>query len=466
MNATDFLAKAYHFVRVTVMCVLLCLPTQALAAPVTMQVVDGDTRSVLLSIARLGGVQLVLGDDIKGKVTLNATAEPAALLGVVADASGLTLTKVGDIYLIAGAGRIESTRRPHIYTARYASPDTLAQAVNLSLSLAGKKTNTATTKDKQSGTTEKITTTTGSTSSARDSYVTVDNVTSSIVYYSTTAEAEHIEALLAELDVPPRQVELEAKVVAISKDASKELGIEWEWSALPQYPETTKTYRRKGTENEYVEYDVNRKWNGDSQVPGIIQFGRGPEGVPFEFYYSAKINALVTDGKAKILARPNIKTMQGREAVINIGSEVPVPTRSETDTRSTTTYTYRETGIILRYTPWVNADGGITAQVHTEVSSPLYVQDISAYKFQKRSADTTLRLRDGETMVIGGLIGSEESKTLSKIPFLGDLPILGAFFRNQKTSHTESEIMIFLTAKVLDDTPTAQSASTDTSTGK
>lgn len=431
----------------------------ALAAPVTMQVVDGDARSVLLSIARLGGLQLVLGDDVTGKVTLNATAEPEELLRAVADATGLTLTRTGELYMVASAARLEGTRRPHLYTARYTSPETLARAVNLSLHRSGNKnTITTTTKDKQAGTTTKTTTSSGNISTNKDSsvtdrdnYVTYDDVSGAIIYYGTTAEAAHIAELLTELDVAPQQVELEAKVVAISKDASKELGIEWEWSALPQYPETTKSYRRKGTDNEYVEYDTNRSWNGSSQVPGIIQFGRGPEGVPFEFYYSAKINALVTDGKAKILARPNIKTMQGREAVINIGSEVPVPTRSETDTRSTTTYTYRETGIILRYTPWVNADGDITAQVHTEVSSPLYVKDINAYKFQKRSADTTLRLRDGETMVIGGLIGSEESKTLSKIPFLGDLPILGAFFRNQKTSKTESEIMIFLTAKVLND---------------
>lgn len=451
----------------------------ALAAPVTMQVVDSDARSVLLSIARLGGLQLVLGDDVTGKVTLNATAEPETLLRAVADATGLTLTRTGELYLVASSTRLEGTRRPHSYIARYAAPETLARAVNLSLHQSGNKNSTSTsitTKDKASGTTTKTTTSTGSagstsgskatgsSASSRDNFVTYDDVSGTIVYYGTLAEAAHIEQLLTALDIPPQQVELEAKVVAISKDASKELGVEWEWSALPQYPETTKTYRRKGTENEYVEYDTNRSWNGSSQVPGIIQFGRGPEGVPFEFYYSAKINALVTDGKAKILSRPNIKTMQGREAVINIGSEVPVPTRSETDTRSTTTYTYRETGIILRYTPWVNADGDITAQVHTEVSSPLYVQDINAYKFQKRSADTTLRLRDGETMVIGGLIGSEESKTLSKIPFLGDLPLLGALFRNQKTSHSESEIMIFLTAKVLKDKsdPTAATISPQT----
>jgi len=156
--------------------------------------------------------------------------------------------------------------------------------------------------------------------------------------------------------------------------------------------------------------------------------------------------------EARQFPRPTLPPLQGREAVINIGGEVPVPTVSTTNATTTTSITYREAGIILRYTPWVNPDGKITATVHTEVSSPLYVEALRAYRFQKRSADTTVRLQDGETMVIGGLIGSEETRSLSKIPFLGDLPILGAFFRSVRTSKSESEIMIFLTAHILDDT--------------
>jgi type IV pilus assembly protein PilQ len=100
----------------------------------------------------------------------------------------------------------------------------------------------------------------------------------------------------------------------------------------------------------------------------------------------------------------------------------------------------------------------VTAQVHTEVSSPIYVDSLKAYRFQNRSADTSVRLRDGETMVIGGLIGSEESKILSKVPFLGDLPILGVFFKSVSTSKTDSEIMIFLTARVVEDAASGKAA--------
>ena len=117
---------------------------------------------------------------------------------------------------------------------------------------------------------------------------------------------------------------------------------------------------------------------------------------------------------------------------------------------TTTSVEYHDAGIILKYTPRVNADGTITATIHTEVSTPQYVADMGAYRFNTRSADTTVTVRDGEPMVIGGLIGAEEAKSVSKIPFLGDLPILGALFRNHRKSKSESELVIFLTAKVLE----------------
>ncbi|QJW48197.1 MFS transporter [bacterium BFN5] len=182
---------------------------------------------------------------------------------------------------------------------------------------------------------------------------------------------------------------------------------------------------------------------------GTIRFGRSPGGYPYEMYYQFKINALVTDGKANVLAKPKITTINGKEAVINIGGEVPISVTTISDNTTTTSVEYKEAGIILKYTPRINADGYITATVHTEVSSPVYVEALKAYRFNKRSADTEVRLKDGETMVIGGLIGKEEAKNFSKVPFLGDLPILGSLFRNSNNTKNESEVVIFLTAHIV-----------------
>lgn len=403
-------------------CCWTLLLGQALADPIHMQVADADIRSVLLSAARMGGCNIICDQNVTGTITMNLDGEPEEILQLAASAQGLIVNKKGDTYIVTGGNG--GVRQMRLYTARYADPQALAKAVNLAL--GG-----------------------GNDDGKSTEHVTVNEATNAIVYYAADHEVPAMENVLQKLDVPAKQVSLEAKVVALSKQASKELGVEWEWSELPQYPEHTRTYRHEGRENERVEYDVQRKFNGREQIPGIIQFGRGPDGYPFEFYFGAKINALVTNGKAKMLARPNITTVNGHEAVINIGGSVPVPTQSVTDSTTTTSITYKDAGIILKYTPRVNENGDITATVHTEVSSPIYVEEVKAYRFQNRSADTMVRLKDGETMVIGGLIGSEEANSLRKIPFLGDLPILGAFFRNLKKSSSESELMIFLTAHVL-----------------
>lgn len=421
----------------------------AQAAPVNMQVVEGDVRSVLLTLARAGHENIVLDDSVGGTVTLHVTEEPQKLLRMVAASKGLVLVKEGTTYLVTTAAKADGLRSVHVYPVHYADPQDLARAAELSLresSAFGQSGTEVSGSVKKSAADQSAAAAVpGETGGRR---VLVDNATNTVLFYGTAAEAAAVEQVVRQLDQQPRQVSLEAKVVALSKDASKKLGVEWEWSSLPQYPDYETTYRHKGSSNEVEEKEVKRHTK-DGMVPGIIQFGRGPEGIPFEFYYGATIQALVTQGKAKMLARPNITTVQGREAVINIGGEVPVPTQSVTDNTTTTTYTYRQAGIILRCTPRLHDDGRITTAVHTEVSSPLYVEDIKAYRFQNRSADTTVSLRDGETMVIGGLIGSDESRTLSKIPFLGDLPILGSFFRSVRKSHSESEVMIFLTAHII-----------------
>ena len=276
------------------------------------------------------------------------------------------------------------------------------------------------------------------------------------MFYGTASEAQKVRAVLDQIDIPYEQVSLEAQVMSINKTDSKNLGIEWEWSKAPQYYEeytpekiTIDATTGKTTSIKPAEITKRASSFNEGTTGGIISFGRSPDGLPYEFYYAAKINALINNGKANILSKPKITTINGKEATINIGGEVPIPTLTVSDNTTTTTYEYKETGIILKYTPRVNDDGYITAKIHTEVSTPTYDADTKAYRFNKRSADTQVRLKDGETMVIGGLIGSDESKVMSKIPFLGDLPILGRFFSNVNNSKNESEVIIFVTARIV-----------------
>ncbi len=458
-------------VKRIIWCCILCfgvfLP-RAVAEPMSIHITDGDVRTVLSSAARLGGLNLILDDSVQGQLTLHLEAvEPIDALQLIAQAKGLSVDRMGNTMVITGqSANRTGFYKMHVFPVHHVAFEVIQAAANLSCGEEGIILQTQNIREDRpvmNGSIDGPKALNTEEGLRENDRILVDRTTNSLLLYGTDAEAERMRNLLAVLDVPVKQVSLEAKVVAIHKDASKKLGIEWEWSKLPQSPSAETSYEsvRRIVQNSDGTYhtvseDVPRTTversglNGEG-VSGVVRFGRGPEGFPYEWYYAAKLQALITEGKANVLARPNITTLQGHEAVINIGGEVPVPTVSTTNATTTTSIVYRPAGIILRYTPRVNEDGFITAEVHTEVSSPLYVEELRAYRFQKRSADTMVRLRDGETMVIGGLIGSEESRSYSKVPLLGDLPILGAFFRSVRNTKTDSEIMIFLTAHVLKD---------------
>ena len=409
-----------------------------------LEAVDVDIRNLLTSIALTNNLNIVISDEVQGNVSVKLSNINAQdMIKIIAENNNYTYQfKDNVIYISKGDKDI------NLYTVQvnYLELDKIAQTINLMLT--GNLPDKIDDKDKKT---------------AINNKVMIDESENTISFYGTLKQYEQIKKFLQEQDKPQKQVSLEAKVTAIQKDAAKDLGVSWEWSKLPQSPEHEITYdtvkhtviNEDGSKEEITDYlpvdEVTRKWNDDENIPGVIRFGKGVDGYPYEFYYAAKIDALISDGKANILARPNITTIQGKEAVINIGSEVPVPTVSTTNSTTTTSIKYREAGIILKCTPRVNEDGIITVKVHTEVSSPMYVEDMKAYRFQKRSADTIVRLKDGQTMVIGGLIGSDEAKQMSKIPFLGDIPILGNLFKHIQKSKSDTEVMIFLTAREVND---------------
>lgn len=432
-----------YLILLTVILGIICSNIVSVSAN-ELEAVDVDIRNLLTNIALANNLNIVISDEVQGNVSVklsNINAQDMIKI-IVANNNYTYQFKDNVIYISKGDKDI------NLYTVQinYLELDKIAQTINLMLT--GNLTDKIDDKDKKT---------------AINNKVMIDESENTISFYGTLKQYEQIKNFLQEQDKPQKQVSLEAKVTAIQKDAAKDLGVSWEWSKLPQSPEHEITYdtvkhtviNEDGSKEEITDYlpvdEVTRKWNDDENIPGVIRFGKGVDGYPYEFYYAAKIDALISDGKANILARPNITTIQGKEAVINIGSEVPVPTVSTTNSTTTTSIKYREAGIILKCTPRVNEDGIITVKVHTEVSSPMYVEDMKAYRFQKRSADTIVRLKDSQTMVIGGLIGSDEAKQMSKIPFLGDIPILGNLFKHIQKSKSDTEVMIFLTAHEVDD---------------
>ena len=395
----------------------------AAAQPMTVQAVDTDVRSLLLSVARAGGIHLVIGGDVAGQVTVNLTEEPMEILRAVAQTNGLSFTQKGNGIVLITSASGKGLYDAYQWKIRYADPQELADAINLYWSEEGNRQKTSNVnKDNENmsgrlSDRQKLTASKEPTKDrAQGRGVFVDATGGSLVYFGTPKDAGSIGAMIEKLDVPPRQVSLEAKVVALTKDGSKSIGVEWDSGAQAD----------------------------------TITVSRAAEGGPFRGYSEIRLHELVSDGRAKILARPNITTLQGREAFIKIGGDVPIAKTRTTNRETTQSYDYRPVGIILQCTRRINADGTITTRVHTEVSTPEYINDLKTYRFQDRQADTNVRLRDGETMVIGGLIGQEEARHMSGIPLLSRLPVLGGFFRYRKSSRQDSEIMIFLTAHAVE----------------
>ncbi len=417
---------------------------------VNMNVINGEVRDVLTALAAIGKINVVLDDTVSGTITiqLQDIAYETAL-DVVCKTKGLTYQQVDDVLVVGSSDQIgRGFGSVHIFKLRFINPDSVKDTV-LSILFGEKKGLKETTVEGSSDTkhtkspknlTDGSVPSTGEIKSRERSTaldrLTIDYATNFLILYGTADEAEKIQKLLHELDIPYRQVALEAEVLAISKEKNKDLGIEWSWDSTPQYAERT--------DDDEGNVTVSRTNNS-----GIIQFGRNPEGYPYEFYYQAKINALVSNGDAQVLAKPTVTTIDGKQAQILIGDRVPVLVDKIQDGTTTTTIEYVDAGIKLTYLPRINSDDLITVNVRTEVSSATLVSDMKAYKITTREAETSVRLKNGQTMVIGGLIGTTDSETRKAVPFFRNLPLIGALFKNFSKSHNDTEVVIFLTPRIV-----------------
>lgn len=255
--------------------------------------------------------------------------------------------------------------------------------------------------------------------------------TNTLLFSGSNIDKKRLRNTIQILDVPTRQVTLEAKLIAINREDSENLGINWGWDKIPQKESTNNT----NSEND----------DGDN-YEGSIKLGHG-----YSFNFTSTLNALFANGKAKILATPSIITIPGKEASIFIGDHIPVQTEKHDNSGSYTSTEYLDAGIKLTYIPIISADGKmVTANVHTEVSTPTLISELKNYKITSRTATTNVRMMSGETLIIGGLINEEEQKNIQKVPFLSNIPILGELFKNRTSKKVKTEVIMILTPYITD----------------
>lgn len=283
--------------------------------------------------------------------------------------------------------------------------------------------------------------------------VTFSPSANTVIISGTPRELMQAESLVKALDVPEKQVKVEAEVVAVNKSYAKDLGIDWDFKSLTgsaSYDRDSGNILYDSDGNPRIRNIERNGW--DVTIPegyAGISYGRSLAGHPYTFFFQAKLNALVTRGKAKVLARPSVVTMNGRKAEILIGSRIPVIVEHMENGVKTTATEYKDAGIKLTYTPIISRNDDITADVHAEVATPYLVPEMKAYRIITRSANTMVRLKSGDMLTIGGLIDKEQAKTMRKVPILGDIPFLGRLFQSHSTSTEESEIVIVIKADIV-----------------
>lgn len=251
----------------------------------------------------------------------------------------------------------------------------------------------------------------------------------------------------------PSQVRLEAQIIEINTSAERNLGIQY-WS--PTIGSST------GSGSDTGNDDLTRGSSGLFYVGENFKNSRGSFGWLGSHIsnMNASLQALVTEGKARILSRPSITTMSGQKANILIGGRIPIPTSAGDGQIA---IDWRDYGIKLNIEPVVDAENKITSKVHAEVSTLDYGHSVTENDFSipaiaSREADAVINVRSGMTMAIGGLLNSQDGKTVTKIPLLGDIPIIGQFFRHTQKTRDNRELLILITPTLVsDDTPVAMS---------
>ncbi|MFH0772565.1 MAG: secretin N-terminal domain-containing protein [Candidatus Omnitrophota bacterium] len=374
---------------------------------------DADINSVLRSLAWSYNLNLVTGADVKGKVTINLKNVPLNdALEAVLKASGYAHIRKGNIiYISSGADEgIELSSEPVFLKYLKA-----AEAQNLLRKVISPKGD-----------------------------IKVDEVSNMLIVTDFPANIERLKNLVKAVDLPPQQVLIEVKILDITSKDLQNLGVTWSSDYKP-------AGAVKGLFNRHTLTQEELKTTTSMAGPSSSLSGGQFKIDTLNFKglsITATIDALVQDQKAHLLASPSIAVLNNREARIVIGEKVPYKERTQTTTGTTETTKYIDVGTTLRVIPSINVDGYITMMIHPEVSSVTALLDAGP-RITTREADTTVRVKEGETIVIGGLIKQEDNRTKSGIPLLKDLPIIGLLFSNRSKDQTQVELAVFITPKIL-----------------
>ncbi len=279
-----------------------------------------------------------------------------------------------------------------------------------------------------------------------------DEQTNSLIITAQPDMMQEMEKILGRLDIRRAQVLVEAIIVELTSSNAAQLGVQWgnTNAGMVQFADSTSSNIGVTTYLDYKSSDPST--SSTSTVAGL-------SGAALGFYHGdwfGLVTALRSDTKNDVLATPSLATMDNQEAEFNVGQEVPVLTGTQTSTDSSTVYNTVErktVGTKLKFKPQINEGDSVMLDIEQEVSSVDSTTTSSSLgsTFNVRTIKNSVLVKSGETIVLGGLLDEKTNEVVSKVPLLGDIPVVGELFKSTKSDKTKRNLMVFIRPTILRD---------------
>ena len=417
---------------------------------------DIDVRSVLQLIADFTDLNLVASDTVAGNITLRLQNVPwDQALDLVLKTKGLDKRQVGNVLLVAPAEEIAARERQELESQKQ-----IAELAPLRRELI--QVNYAKAAD-MAKLFQSVTSADGGVQDDRGS-ITVDERTNSIIAYQTQERLDELRRIVAQLDVAVRQVMIEARIVEANVNYDKALGVRWGGSAR------NGAWDVSGKDGaQAFDSDTGQRigFVGTDQIGGGTTLEDGLARLPFvdmgvanstsgigvgflsnNVVLDLQLSAMESSGNGEIVSQPKVVTSDKETAKILKGQEIPYQEASSSGATSTS---FKEAALSLEVTPQITPDNRIIMEVKVTKDSADYQRAINggAPPINKNEVNAKVLVSDGETIVIGGVFENTQSKAVSKVPFLGDVPYLGRLFRRDIVTDNKTELLIFITPRIM-----------------
>ncbi|MFS1701551.1 type IV pilus secretin PilQ family protein [Aestuariibacter sp. GS-14] len=409
--------------------------------PISLDFQDVPVRQVLQIIAKVNGFNLVTTDTVTGNVTISLTGVPwDQALDMILKIKGLDKRREGNILLIAPSEELSQRE-----TQKLQSDQQVAQLAPLSS--ASITVNYA--KAIELANILKASEGSGGILTERGT-VTVDERTNTILVRDTIESIDEARKVISSLDIPVKQVLIESRMVTVRDNVGEDFGVRWGFSDRQDDNGISGSLEGADTIASGVVPDLSDRLNVNLPVTSAagaigFQIASLADGTILDL----ELSALETENKGEIIASPRITVANQQEAYIEQGTEIPY---SQATSSGATSVEFKKAVLSLKVTPHITPDNRIILDlVVTQDTRGETVATATgdAVAIDTQEIKTQVLVENGETIVLGGIFQQVNSNDVSKVPLFGDLPVVGALFRNSSTVYQKRELLIFVTPKIV-----------------